>query len=166
MAETLEPDGEIEEMLVQHLVNFSWRLNRVPGIEAAILNYVDCRRRNQTAEQDIQRLELDASNEKQSRRLGALTESAHQSTLEHKAREQFAMGTDEEWMDARRKALLTKAELEQEPNRLAAAYAEGNAALGTLSRYETSLFRKLMTTMHELEDRQAKRQINSLAPRE
>lgn len=160
----LAPEGPVEEALVNQIVDFLWRLKRVPRIEAALLNHSDYRLRSQEAEANVNRLEREASREMVGREQAALFRLTYEARLSQKADEQFAAGTADEWMEARREVAEIREELRLPPHRLAASYANTNAQLSTLDRHETNLFRKLMTAQHELERLQAQRGATRLPP--
>ena len=132
--EELDPQGEIEHLLVHQVALAAWRLRRAPRFEASLLAYhaasfqADCGWNEPT---------------RTIKQLGAALAMPEDDP-------RYAMITDEaKAADVRRKAEVLGSAF--------AHSAKGADSFTRLARYETALERSLYKALHELERRQATR---------
>lgn len=139
LAEELQPEGELEQMLVERVVGAMWRLRRLGRIETGLLvwEYYDqlearARARGRPSAPLIELLGVDGP-------------------------------PDEEEL---RKADEAQARQETDIATLGRAFAEdarGANAFSKLSRYETAIERSLFRALHELQRMQAARRGEAVA---
>jgi hypothetical protein len=141
----LKPVGQFEKILVHRIISLCWRLKRSPLLEAAIL-----RMPNYSAQEE--------------RSKERLLKAIHRLGLEEDRRE---AGADDQNSQADLNHSGREAELHPAVAQAGDAFLRDcgrENALSKLSRYETSLERSLMRTLHELQRLQAARQGKDVGP--
>ena len=136
----LEPVGELENQLVDRIVATFWRLRRLERVEVGIFTWQHYEELAERAEQEARTYEANLFDE-----MGDLLDNV---TDEHKNEEALS------------KAKEMKAKQDAETATLGRTFirdAEGANAFSKLSRYETSIERKLFRALYELKSLQAAR---------
>jgi hypothetical protein len=148
ITKTLSPVGEVESLLVERIINLSWRLRRLSQVETGLFVYEQAVNAEERYQADAQAMEV--HQEEFFRELSILTtaeplrilnEEMHQEACVHAAH-----------AEAVRRTPLAE---------LGAAFARDAAtdnAFSKLSRYETTLNRDLERTLKQLGELQTARQ--------
>ena len=149
LREVLDPQGELERLLVDRIVTSMWRLRRLNRMEAGVIAWHRGAIIVERARREVQRHQRNA--------LAELAEKIDPPAI-----------TNEE---AHRAALVSVreavAQQEQDVATLGLAFvkdAEGPDALSKLSRYETTIERGLYRALHELQRLQAIRTGQAVTP--
>ena len=145
----LAPVGEIESLLVERIINLSWRLRRVSQVEAGLFVYGQAVNAEERHRADARAMEI--RREDWERELSILTTS-----------EPFRILNEEMHQEARAHTEHAVAVQRTPLAELGAAFARDAAtdtAFSKLSRYETTLSRDLDRTMRQLAELQESRQV-------
>jgi hypothetical protein len=141
----LQPVGELENLLVDRIVEASWRLRRLRRVESGIFAWGLYEEQAERAEQQARKYESTSL----ANMIATLSDVTDSDVTDKEKHE-----------EALSKARQLRSEQESESARLGQTFArdaDKTNAFSKLARYETTIDRKFYKALHELERRQAAR---------